>query len=184
MKEPVYNTHYKKEDYFGDPYPGLVSFFEAYEPKGHVLDLGCGQGRDALCLGRLGYTVTGVDVSTVGIEQMNQVAHREALNVNGKVGDVNSFKISDEHDIILLDSMLHFYKRDVEKETKFLQRMASDLKGDGVLAIFMIKGEQRENQLKRVLNETRFGWEVLADRYTDYPEFDAVYHMYIIKKHG
>ncbi|MGR9049798.1 class I SAM-dependent methyltransferase [Halobacillus faecis] len=182
MTKPVYDTHYQEQNYFGNPYPGLLAFFETYEPKGHVLDLGCGQGRDSLCLGRLGYTVTGVDVSTVGLDQMNQAACDEQLNVTGKVGDVYTYPIREEHDIVLMDSMLHFYKRDVENETKLLQRIASELKNGGVLAIFMIQGVKREIYLKRVLDEMEVVWEVLADHYTDYPEFDARYHMYMIKK--
>lgn len=33
----------QEPDYFGDPYPKLVTFFAECEPKGKVLDLGCGQ---------------------------------------------------------------------------------------------------------------------------------------------
>ncbi|PFG13527.1 class I SAM-dependent methyltransferase [Bacillus sp. es.036] len=182
MTKPVYDTHYQEQHYFGNPYPGLVAFFEAYEPKGHVLDLGCGQGRDSLSLGRLRYTVTGVDMSTVGLDQMNQVARDEQLNVTGKVGDVYTYPVGAEHDIVLLDSMLHFYKRNVEGETNLVQRIAAELKNGGVLAIFMMQGQKREAYLKRVLDETENEWEVLADRYTDYPEFNAHYHMYIVKK--
>jgi len=32
------------------PYPGLVDFAENYSDRNIVLDLGCGQGRDALFL--------------------------------------------------------------------------------------------------------------------------------------
>ncbi|MGA9467849.1 MAG: methyltransferase type 11, partial [Exiguobacterium marinum] len=84
--------------------------------------------------------------------------------------------------IVLLDSMLHFYKRDIEDETKLLQRIAVELKNGGVLAIFMQQGQKREAYLKRVLDELEIDWEILADRYTDYPEFNARYHMYILKK--
>ncbi|ARI77920.1 class I SAM-dependent methyltransferase [Halobacillus mangrovi] len=182
MTKPLYDAHYQEQHYFGNPYHGLVAFFEAYEPKGHVLDLGCGQGRDSLSLGRLRYTVTGVDVSTVGLDQMNQAARDEQLNVTGKLGDVYTYPVAAEYDIVLLDSMLHFYKKDVENETKFVQRIASELKNSGVLAIFMMQGEKRETYLKRVLDEMEFEWEVLADRYTDYPEFNTRYHMYIVKK--
>lgn len=182
MTERIYDTHYQEQHYFGNPYPGLMAFFKAYEPKGHVLDLGCGQGRDSLFLGRLRYTVTGVDISTVGLEQMNQVARDEQLKVTGKIGDVYTYPIDEEYDIVLLDSMLHFYKRDIEDETKLLQRIAVELKNGGVLAIFMQQGQKREAYLKRVLDELEIDWEILADRYTDYPEFNARYHMYIMKK--
>lgn len=77
MPNAIYDKYYKKAHYFGDPYPGLQEFFKAYEPKGNLLDLGCGQGRDALFLGRLGYKVKGIDISQVGINQMNKAANEE-----------------------------------------------------------------------------------------------------------
>ncbi|SDJ14986.1 class I SAM-dependent methyltransferase [Salimicrobium halophilum] len=182
MKKSSYDTHYRQTDYFGDPYPGLVEFFEAYEPKGHVLDLGCGQGRDSLSLGRLGYEVTGIDVSSVGIEQMNRAAREENLEVTGVVEDIYTCPVETKYDIVLLDSMLHFYKKDEEKETALVRRIASELKNGGVLAIFMIEGMKREAVLKGIFDEMDIPWTVLADRYTDYTEFSARYHMYILKK--
>lgn len=52
MKSP-YDEYYQTEDLFGAPYPELVTFFAEREQRGKVLDLGCGQGRDAIAFGRL-----------------------------------------------------------------------------------------------------------------------------------
>ena len=73
----AYDKYYQSENLFGDPYPELVEFFAKYPQKGKILDLGCGQGRDAIALARLGYSVTGVDSSKVGIDQMIQVSQNE-----------------------------------------------------------------------------------------------------------
>lgn len=182
MAKPIYDKHYKEENYFGKPYPGFQRFFKKYEPKGNVLDLGCGQGRDALFLGRLGYRVKGIDISKVGINQMNKISAKENLSVKGEVRDVYTYPISEEYDLVLLDSMLHFYKNDFDKETTFISRVASELKVGGVLCNFMIKGGSREKHLKKVLNNIGIEWEILYEGYTEYPESNAQYHMYIIKK--
>ncbi|NDL68833.1 class I SAM-dependent methyltransferase [Anaerotalea alkaliphila] len=181
MNNP-YNKHYRQESYFGKPYPGLVEFFENYSNRNVVLDLGCGQGRDALFLGRLGYKVVGVDISDVGIQQLNKAALQEKLQVEGFVADIYSFGITDEYDIVLLDSMFHFYKNDVEKETKVLRRIIEEIKPGGLICNFMQKGNKREKELKRIIKESGVTFEVLLDGYTDYPEYDAEFHMYIIKK--
>ena len=135
----TYDKNYKEPDIFGEPYPELVSFFQKYEPKGHVLDLGCGQGRDAIALSRMGYRVTGVDVSKVGISQMMSVARKEKLDVAGHVSDMYEYPIDDRYDIILLDSMLHFYPRDLEKETRFLLKIMADLNESGLLCLVVWK---------------------------------------------
>ena len=70
----TYDKYYKTENLFGQPYPELLAFFTEYPKKGNVLDLGCGQGRDAIPLARLGFDVTGIDNSSVGIAQMNRIA--------------------------------------------------------------------------------------------------------------
>ena len=48
-----------------------------------VLDLGCGQGRDALFITHKGHTVLGVDAAQTVIKQMLKLAVLENLNVNG-----------------------------------------------------------------------------------------------------
>lgn len=182
MSKVVYDKHYQKENYFGNPYPELVTFFEQYEPKGTILDLGCGQGRDALMLGRLGYTVIGVDHSQVGIEQLREIAEREDLSICGLVGDVYSYPIDSDVDLVLMDSMLHFYKNDVEKETALVQRVLEQLKPGGVLVNVMISGKSREAKLCQIIRRDKYQWKTLLESYVDYPEFQSTFHLIVIRK--
>ena len=62
-----YDTYYQQENLFGKAYPELLAFFNQFEGKGKVLDLGCGQGRDAIPLARMGFEVRAIDSSQVGI---------------------------------------------------------------------------------------------------------------------
>ena len=70
----TYDKLYKTKNLFGKPYTELIDFFTDNPPIGKVLDLGCGQGRNAIPLAILGFEVVGIDISRVGIEQINQVA--------------------------------------------------------------------------------------------------------------
>ena len=118
-----YDNYYQAENIFGNPYPELIDFYATIEEKGKLLDLGCGQGRDAIALARLGFTVTGIDNSKVGIEQLNAIAEKENLALKGIVEDIYSYSNFSEFDFILLDSMFHFGKKEREKEIRFLNRL-------------------------------------------------------------
>ena len=104
----TYDKYYQTENLFGEPYPALIDFFAEYPKKGKVLDLGCGQGRDAIQLARLGFEVTGIDNSKVGIKQLNRVANTENISLAGIVTDIFKFEGFSEFDFVLLDSMFHF----------------------------------------------------------------------------
>ena len=145
----TYDNYYKTENLFGEPYPELIEFLRKIPRKGKVLDLGCGQGRDSIALARLGYSVTGIDNSKVGIEQMKKIGKVENLNLIGEVADIYDFEKFDEFEIILLDSMLHFIKKDKEKEVGLVQKIISKIK-NGCLVIFCI--QDTRNKVK-ILNE-------------------------------
>ncbi|MBE1470175.1 class I SAM-dependent methyltransferase [Kibdelosporangium phytohabitans] len=49
-------------------------------PPGRALDLGCGNGGDALWLARQGWHVTAVDVSAVAVERLADLAHANGLD--------------------------------------------------------------------------------------------------------
>ncbi|SLM87061.1 hypothetical protein [Vagococcus fluvialis] len=65
----LYDKYYKEVNYFGNPYPELIKYMKQL-PKGTLIDLGAGQGRDSVPLSRMGFLVTSVDTSLVGLEQI------------------------------------------------------------------------------------------------------------------
>jgi cyclopropane fatty-acyl-phospholipid synthase-like methyltransferase len=78
-----YDTVYAEtKDFFGtEPARVLAEQYTSLNPSLPVLDLGAGQGRHTLFLGRLGYEVDAVDSSQVGAEMIAAAARDEALRV-------------------------------------------------------------------------------------------------------
>ena len=151
-----YDAYYQIENYFGDVHPALISFFQEIRPEGRILDIGCGQGRNAIPLARLGYEVIGIDSSQVGIGQMMEVAASENLSLEGRVGDMFEFDTYQEFDFILLDSMLHFTQKDRQKEIDWISTIFSGIK-KGCYVIFCIPENKRISQeLEEVANSSSF----------------------------
>lgn len=130
-----YDKYYQTKNLFGEPYPELIAFLTNYPKRGKVLDLGCGQGRDAIALARIGYSVIGIDNSKVGIDQMNQVARAENLNLQGQVEDIYTYDKFETYDIILLDSMFHFAKNDKEQEVGLIKKIISKIKNESLVIV-------------------------------------------------
>jgi len=143
----VYDKYYQDENLFGEPYKELVDFFGQYEPKKTVLDIGCGQGRDAIALAKIGYKVHGIDISKVGLNQLDTYSKRHNLSITTEYKDIFDSELNLDFDIILLDSMFHFYKKDLEEEKGLLVKILKQSKQNTVIALFIQKGKHREEVL-------------------------------------
>jgi len=79
-----YEKFYQQQRHaLGDPPPEFVTFFEQFDMQNaDVLDVGCGQGRDALFIARRGHHVAGVDIAATGISQLVEDAQAEGLHAS------------------------------------------------------------------------------------------------------
>jgi len=113
--EQSFDEAYETKKMYGEPYQELKDFFMK-TPKGKVLDLGCGQGRDSLYLASIGYDVTGIDLSDVGIKQMLDEAKTQGLKIKGISGDILKLDIQERFDIVLWDMVLHSFEKAQQME--------------------------------------------------------------------
>ncbi|WP_020567018.1 class I SAM-dependent methyltransferase [Neolewinella persica] len=132
---PAYDKYYETENLFGAPYPELLDFYNNLPNKGKLLDIGCGQGRDAIALARLGFEVTGIDNSAVGIAQLNKIAAQERLPLTGVVTDLYAYTGFEAFNYILMDSMFHFAKKEREQEVAFLKRIFREAAPEALITI-------------------------------------------------
>ncbi len=177
-----YNKYYKKENYFGNPYPELIKYFKKLDRKLTILDIGCGQGRDALAIGRLGFDVVGVDISSVGIKQLNEISTKDNLEVKGIVADFNSVSDVDNYDVVLLDSMFHFYKKDIEHEINMLNMFLNQIKPEGRLVIILQKSPLRVKLLKETIEGSKHKFTYDYEDTFTYREFNSKFYMISIQK--
>ena len=155
----------------------MIAFFEQYPQRGALVDLGAGQGRDAVPLAKLGYEITAVDVSGVGLKQIKEAS---PLTKTVQV-DIYTFDVS-WFDFILMDSMLHFYSRDKEKESKLVSGVLRNMKAGAVLVNCLNKSTKAEISLMSIFERAPYEFEYLENKYIDYPEGKCQYHFLAIKK--
>ncbi|MGO9873077.1 MAG: class I SAM-dependent methyltransferase [Acidimicrobiia bacterium] len=70
----------------GRPNGRLVTELEDLTP-GRALDVGCGEGADAIWLARRGWAVTGIDISTVAVRRAREAAELAGVIVEWLSGD-------------------------------------------------------------------------------------------------
>jgi tellurite methyltransferase len=164
----TYDDHYREEHLFGEPYAEFVAFITQWPHRGEALDLGCGQGRDALFLASIGYNVTAIDISQVGVSQILAEAEERDLDVKGIVADIYALELTGGYDLILFDSMFHFEKPDRARELQLLRHAACHLNTSGLLCIFVHQSQRKEAIVKGFFTTSYPDWIVVADRYVDY----------------
>ena len=99
-----YEKWYESEDYYWGIEPGdfldeLIKL-SPYLCGKSVLDIGCGEGKDAVYMAEQGYSVTAFDLTENGIKKTIKLAESRGVEVNAYVDDINDFVMNKQFDII------------------------------------------------------------------------------------
>jgi tellurite methyltransferase len=121
---------------FGKPSVEIVALAERLQSNAAVLDLGCGEGRNALFLAGRGFEVTAVDISQHGISKLRLLASQSNLKLRAEVADMRSYQLSGEFDLIISHGCLHLIQRAAWLQV--LQRIKQHTRAGGynVVAVF------------------------------------------------
>lgn len=82
----------------------------ADRPPGRALDIGSGEGTDAIRLALLGYEVDAVEVSPIGAKKIECFAEEEGVRVRVIAADVLDFTPHGSYDVIICNGVLHYIK--------------------------------------------------------------------------
>ncbi len=114
------SIYHENENYFGNPFPEVLAWFASREVRGRLLDVGCGQGRNAIPLAEMGYTVHAIDISHEGISQLR--IKNEELGIRMEVEERNIWEVTNlsNYNIILLDGFFHFNPHELKSDREIL----------------------------------------------------------------
>ena len=99
-----YEKWYEGENYYWGLEPGefLDELIRLCPPSPNrtVLDIGCGEGKDAVYMAKNGYCVSAFDLTDNGIRKTLALAEKNKVKINAYVDDINTFDTKDQFDII------------------------------------------------------------------------------------
>jgi SAM-dependent methyltransferase len=141
---PFYHILYKNRDYkeaemFAKELMGFINL----PVKSKILDLACGKGRHSIFLNKMGYNVTGVDISPKNIKEANE--HKNE-NLKFKIHDMRK-PLNQKFDLVVNLFTSFGYFEDFEDNLKTLDSIKSNLKEDGLGVIDFLNINYIKNNL-------------------------------------
>lgn len=91
--------------------PKLGSFLKAKKVSGSLLDIGCGNGKNAIFFAKKGFDVTAFDFSKSAVKITKNYAKQRNAKVNAKVGDVLKVRDKKKFDVIIDCGCLHHLRK-------------------------------------------------------------------------
>jgi 2-polyprenyl-3-methyl-5-hydroxy-6-metoxy-1,4-benzoquinol methylase len=94
----MWNERYNSETYaYGtEPNKFLTEMYDKL-PSGRILCLGEGEGRNAVWLAELGYDLTAVDISEVGLLKARKLAKSRGVSIKTVHADLSEYEIKPRH---------------------------------------------------------------------------------------
>ena len=115
-----YQEWYKQPEYYWGTEPSSLCrrSIEQLPPVRpyRLLDVGCGEGKDAVFMARCGYDVTAFDIAQAGIDKVKRLADTANVYVNAFVADVNEYRPDGEYDVVFSSGVLHYIRPQLREE--------------------------------------------------------------------
>lgn len=131
MWEEYYSVLQKLPNWLKKPVPFIVDslyLFREHEVR-TILDLGCGIGRNSICLGKEGFDVIGVDISRTALKKAQAWARIEGVSsVTVLRCSMTNLPFVSQvfHAVISVSVIHHAVKRDIEKAIGEVQDVLKD----------------------------------------------------------
>jgi tellurite methyltransferase len=139
----LYDQKYGTEEYYWGVRPSstCIEVLKRLPPdrRLRLLDIGCGEGRDAVFFARNGYEVHAFDFSEAGVQKTMQLAQRAGVHVETFQADLNTLSLSDNFDIFFSTGVLHMAEPDRKEEIFQNYKEHTNDGGIHVLSVFVRK---------------------------------------------
>ena len=119
-KTSPYDNQYQKETYYWGKEPSLlakqiIKLVEAI-PNRSLLDIGSGEGRDAVYFAKNGFQVDALEISEPGIEKIRKYSEENNCNVNILHENMINYELKKAYNVIYSSGSLQFLPLDQRKD--------------------------------------------------------------------
>ena len=132
-----YEKWYEGDDYYWGVEPGsfLDDLIRLCPPSADkkVLDIGCGEGKDAVYVAQKGYSVTGFDLAENVIRKTIKLAEDRGVKVTAYVDDINTFTPDGQYDIIYSTGTVQYLFD--ENKKAFFEKLEKMTRPGGIVFI-------------------------------------------------
>ena len=115
-----YDEKYGAKGSYWGKHPSSMAriLFQKFLPQDgdKLLEIGSGEGRDAIFFARNGYQVTGFDASAEGLRKAKAWAADEGLAIDFLQADINSYRPQEPVDVVFSSGALHYIPLDLREE--------------------------------------------------------------------
>ena len=142
-----------------------LNHLEYFKNRSNIIDVGCGKGRHALLLSRIGHNVTGIDLSESSISSAKR---HESKNLKFEIADMRKYIRINSFDIALSLFTSFGYFEDKEDDRKVIKVLNKNLKKNGILIIDFLNSKKVISNLVnseiRIIDEIKFEIKRQFDR--------------------
>jgi len=138
-----YEDDYRKAEYFWgvEPNTACLKVIELMPPTKplKLLDIGCGEGKDAVFFARCGYNVSAFDISEAGLEKTRQLAEKASVHVRTFRADLWDYRLDESYDVLYSSGVLHYIKPELRDDV--MANYKSRVNENGIVAFHAFVGK-------------------------------------------
>lgn len=132
----------QKAFYWGKiPSPFCLKVLECFpvDRPLRLIDIGCGEGRNAVFFARNGFQVTAFDLSETGVEKTKRLASDAGVSMDIFKADMLEYHLGEMYDVVFCHGCLQYIPPDMRRDLLENYKQHTNPEGLNVLSVFVKK---------------------------------------------
>jgi tellurite methyltransferase len=104
-----------------------------------LIDIGCGEGRNAVFFARNGFDVTAFDLAAAGVAKTQQFAAEAGVTIRAFQANLLDYRLTEAYDVVFCHGCLQYVPPDMRQPLLENYRQQTNASGVNVLSVFVKK---------------------------------------------